>query len=207
METHSGMILTTSFELVPIVTVFISPMERSYESAAKQGRPSKNDRTLYRWTHVYMIRRMLPRAVDYRKCSPHQACNYKAHYNQIHIFQTVDSILRTVAPRSSTVSTVKLLSPPRLWVKCSGLYQAKLECKGTSAVENDNSHILDAKSSFHRFLTEHSTYHSVAAAALHDSSPTAVNLTFTGIDGSVIVWGAVVHHASILPRHHPGSAF
>lgn len=83
----------------------------------------------------------------------------------------------------------------------------KLERKGTSAVENENSYILDAKSSFHRFLTEHSTYHFVAATALHDSSPTAVNLTFAGIDGSVIVGGAVVHHASILPRHHPGSAF
>ena len=154
-----------------------------------------------------MIRRLLLRAVDYRKCSVHQVCNYKAPYIQIHTFQTVDSILWIVAPRSSSVSTVKLLSPPRLWVKRSGLYRVKLECKGTSAVENENIHILDVKSSSHRFLTEHSTYHSVAAAALHDSSPTAVNLTFTGIDGSVIVGGAVVHHASILPRHHPGSAF
>ena len=154
-----------------------------------------------------MILRVLPRAVDCKKCSFHQVCNYKAHYIQIHTFQTVDSILWIVAPRSSSVSTVKLLSPPRLWVKCSGLYQVKLERKGTSAVENENSYILDAKSSFHRFLTEHSTYHSVAATALHDSSPTAVNLTFTGIDGSVIVGGAVVHHASILPCHHPGSAF
>jgi hypothetical protein len=57
METHSGRILTTlSLELVPIVTVVesdgetvvMSPMERSYESATKHGRPSKNYRALYR---------------------------------------------------------------------------------------------------------------------------------------------------------------
>jgi len=49
METNSGKILTTlSFELAPIVTVVMRPMERSYESATKHGRPSKNDRALYR---------------------------------------------------------------------------------------------------------------------------------------------------------------
>lgn len=141
METHSGRILTTvSFEMVPIVTLVMSPMERSYESATKHDRPSKNDRALYRWTHVDVIRRGLPRVVDYRKCSFHQVCNYKAHYIQIHTFQTVDSILWIFAPLSSSVSTVKLLSPPILWVKCSVLYQVTLKCKGTSAVENEYSH-------------------------------------------------------------------
>jgi hypothetical protein len=48
----------------------------------------------------------------------------------------------------------------------------------------------------------------LAAAALRNArSDGTASLTLAGIDRGVIVGGAVVHHASVLPCHHSGSAF